>query len=313
MTKKVYATKSESPASVIGKVLNCADEEVILYIPRGSVFSKSRNNFLLLKREARTAKKNVSIESVDDDILELAVTSGLRAANPFLGKKQKSVSDIISVREAGEDITKPDFEYDEEDYEEVKEKKKRFRRRKKRKGDADEAVSLNVDDSEADEEETILMPTEEIGVRGIVPKKEKRSKKAKKKKSKSDKSPLKKPLVIFSGLSALAIALFFAIVVLPRVTINLELEKTDWDFVGSLRVGSSIVENSFDGDVISLRGVTFSEKKNITKTYPASGSDFVERGATGIITIYNDFSSDPQDLVATTRFETPDGKIYRNF
>jgi len=310
MTKKVYATKSESPASVIGKVLNCSDEDVILYIPRGSTFSKTRNNFILLKRETRAAGKNVSVESVDDDILELAATSGLKAVNPFLGKKQVAVSDIVSVREGGSEIIEPDFEYDKEDYKEVKEKKKRFRRKsKKSKENAEDiSASLDVDDSGGDDDETVLSYAGDVDT---SPASTRKIKRPKKNKVKSDKSPLKRPVVIFSGLSALGIAIFVGVVVLPRVTINLELEKTDWDFVGSLKVGSSITENSFNGDVVSLRGVTFSEKKNITKTYLASESDFVERKATGVITIYNDFSSKSQDLVKTTRFETPDGKIYK--
>lgn len=37
----------------------------------------------------------------------------------------------------------------------------------------------------------------------------------------------------------------------------------------------------------------------------------VNQKASGIIKVYNEFSSDPQPIIASTRFETPDGKIYR--
>ncbi len=43
----------------------------------------------------------------------------------------------------------------------------------------------------------------------------------------------------------------------------------------------------------------------------ASGSEKVSKKASGKIVVYNNFSSAPQVLVATTRFETPEGKIYR--
>src|SRR3989344_9564257 len=99
MNKKIHATKTESAASVIGKVLNSPDDEVTLYIPKGASFGKSRNDLLLLKREARVVGKVILIESVDEDILELAATSGLKAVNPFLGKKQKAVSDIVVMKE----------------------------------------------------------------------------------------------------------------------------------------------------------------------------------------------------------------------
>jgi hypothetical protein len=305
MTKKVYANKSESAASVIGKVLNASDENVVLYIPRGSDFSKSRNNFLLLKREARVIGKNVSVESVDDDILELAVTAGLKASNPFLGRKQKAVSDIVIVRDAGEgdepqevvDDSGGDGDLeDEKDY--TAEKKRKLRRpgRKKDRGDGQKKVRLSVDDTEADEEEVVFSPS------GYVP--ERRV-------TKSRAGLLKKPTFWILGSSVLVGGIIAAVFFLPRVTIGLEFEKTDWNFVGSLNVGTSISQNSFSNDVVSLRGVSFSERKNITKTYAASGSDSVERKAKGVITVYNEFSSEPQELVATTRFETPDGKVYR--
>jgi len=43
----------------------------------------------------------------------------------------------------------------------------------------------------------------------------------------------------------------------------------------------------------------------------ATGQEFVERKARGIITIFNDHSPKNERLVANTRFESPDGKIYR--
>ncbi len=44
---------------------------------------------------------------------------------------------------------------------------------------------------------------------------------------------------------------------------------------------------------------------------PASGQEFIERKATGKIMIYNNFSTSPQRLIKNTRFETPNGLIYR--
>ena len=49
------------------------------------------------------------------------------------------------------------------------------------------------------------------------------------------------------------------------------------------------------------------------KSYSAksSGLKKISRKASGVVVIYNAFSSSPQGLVARTRLETPDGKIYR--
>ncbi len=44
---------------------------------------------------------------------------------------------------------------------------------------------------------------------------------------------------------------------------------------------------------------------------PASGEEKVNQKASGVIIVYNNSSPSPQRLIKTTRFETPDGKIYR--
>lgn len=303
MSKKVHITKSESAASVIGKVLNSPDDDVVVYIPKGANFSQSRNNFLLLKREAREVGKVVSVESVDDDILELATTSGLKAINPFLGKKQKAVSDIVSVHSSSdEDEVKPVLESEEHVDVEVKDEGSRFSfRRKKKKEDDDEEP---VDESQ--EEEEVGAVYEPVVEEDDIFKNENLKLRKERKKPK-----LKWSTIFGAGVALLIIFVILATWVFPRVTIALEFEKTDWDFVGSLNVGTSITENRFSNDVIYLRGMSFSEKKNFTETYPATGEEFVERKAKGTMIVYNAYSSEPQELVERTRFTTPDGKVYR--
>jgi hypothetical protein len=48
-----------------------------------------------------------------------------------------------------------------------------------------------------------------------------------------------------------------------------------------------------------------------TTSVSASGTREVTRPAVGVITIYNAHSTEPQRLITNTRFEAPDGKIYR--
>ncbi len=48
-----------------------------------------------------------------------------------------------------------------------------------------------------------------------------------------------------------------------------------------------------------------------TTSVTAAGTQKVSRQASGVITITNNFSKDTQRLIANTRFEAPDGKIYR--
>jgi len=51
--------------------------------------------------------------------------------------------------------------------------------------------------------------------------------------------------------------------------------------------------------------------RSATTTVPATGTKNVSRAASGPITIYNAYSTESQRLIARTRFESPDGKIYR--
>ena len=315
MSKKVYATKTESAASVIGKVLNAVDKDVVLYIPKGAAFAKSRNNFLLLKREARAANKNVSVESVDDGALELAVTAGLVAMNPFLGKKRKAVSDIVSVSIPGakKEESHASIVDDESSLEkEVSINKNRVskmfsrKERKKDKFSIDNVFDLPQDDVTDESEEEPMTRSLKPDFSGS-----RRKRKRRVKPERSGLSLVNKFFLWGGGVLLVSGAVVFAVLVLPRVTISLDFEKTKWDFVGSLNVGTSIKENSFSDDTVRLRGVSFSEKKNITRSFPATESDFVERKASGIITVFNAFSEESQELIEQTRFWTPDGKEYK--
>ncbi len=61
----------------------------------------------------------------------------------------------------------------------------------------------------------------------------------------------------------------------------------------------------------TLSYVVVSATRSASVSVPAQGTQRVSRPATGIITISNTFSSASQRLIANTRFEAADGKIYR--
>ncbi len=54
-----------------------------------------------------------------------------------------------------------------------------------------------------------------------------------------------------------------------------------------------------------------STSRTASTTVAASGSSQVSKAASGVITIYNAYGTSAQTLIANTRFEAPDGKIYR--
>ncbi len=61
----------------------------------------------------------------------------------------------------------------------------------------------------------------------------------------------------------------------------------------------------------ALRFEVVEIKRESQKEVNANGEEMVEKKASGTITIYNNFSKEAQRLITRTRFETPDGLIFR--
>ena len=215
----------------------------------------------LLKREADSADKKVHIESVDEDILGRASDAGFDASNPFLGRNNKTVSDIVVSSKKPKSSTKAS-------------KKKSTKKKKEEREDEVE---------------------EDVVIKGQA----------------KNTSGLRRFITAAVVTAAIVGGGTFLLVSLPRVSVALTFDKMEHGFIGNLRVSPSIEESSVDEEVVRLRGVVFSGEKNVTVRQEATGTDETGRKARGVITIYNDFGTEPQSLVATTRFLTPDGKLYR--
>ena len=117
-------------------------------------------------------------------------------------------------------------------------------------------------------------------------------------------------LVTFFALGAFAGAYYF----LPRATVVLHLKSQEKSVSESIEASKDI--NSVgEGKVPAALYEITKEKSG---EFQATGSKSLpgrQAGgtgkATGIVVIYNEFSSENQPLVVTTRLETSDGKIFR--
>ncbi len=92
-----------------------------------------------------------------------------------------------------------------------------------------------------------------------------------------------------------------AFYVLPRADIVITTHKEPWVF-------NNIMTLEKNGPVPTI---AVTDKKNAQMSFPALGKKVVNQKATGKIVVYNGYSSQPQQLVATTRFEAVDGSIVR--
>jgi hypothetical protein len=97
---------------------------------------------------------------------------------------------------------------------------------------------------------------------------------------------------------------------LPKATVLIATKASqksqDVEVRGGVDVSAVDLENE------SIPAKLISETVEVTKDVSSSGNKSSSgKKARGTITIYNEFSSSAQALVATTRFESEDGKIFR--
>ncbi|MFA7319093.1 MAG: hypothetical protein WC022_00620 [Parcubacteria group bacterium] len=90
------------------------------------------------------------------------------------------------------------------------------------------------------------------------------------------------------------------------VSVRLDSQSVDSQMTG--KVGLAVLDVA-NGTVPAKE---VSSAQEVSGSYDATGSELVSnQKAHGKVTIYNEFSSSPQPLVATTRFLTADGKLFR--
>lgn len=110
-----------------------------------------------------------------------------------------------------------------------------------------------------------------------------------------------------AGVLVLGAAVFLGVKVLPRARVVIAVQTQDWLYNDSVITDRTAVS---DVAKMAIPNQIFTQKKNISQKFPATGKRQVEKKATGKINVYNSYSSDPQPLVVKTRFMTPDGKIF---
>lgn len=299
--EKILLLKTDTPEIVILKLEALPEAECTVVIPKEAVFSESIANFRLLKREVDTRKKKVVIESVDETALALAQAAGLEAIHPFFAKREESraFSDIVPA------VPVP--------------KSRSPRRTRKlevnpvtgsRPGLPSNEVNAlprkPMKESEPAKESLepppplwVVRAQEEKPVEDAAPPAERRR----------IRTPSRRVLLALLMFAVLGGGAWTASVTLGRAEVVLNFNKVPWEYQGNLVASKTVA--ALEVAARRIPGEVFYEEKNISKLFLASGRAQVSQKATGRITIYNAYSSEPQILVATTRFTTPDGKIFR--
>lgn len=113
--------------------------------------------------------------------------------------------------------------------------------------------------------------------------------------------------VFFILILALFIILSIKILnIFSGVTVQIEPRKETVNIDAVIKAGKAGVTENAD---ISFETMEITTEKY--KTFDVLGFKYTEIKASGQIVVYNNYSKDSQTLVKNTRFETPDGKIFR--
>lgn len=123
------------------------------------------------------------------------------------------------------------------------------------------------------------------------------------------KFSFKKYLIIVIALLLVGGVIYAGTSILPKAKIKVTTKKTEWNYTDAITATKNA--SSIDTKNKNIPGEIFSQKKNLTFSFLATGKKYIERKASGKVTIYNIYSSQPQVFVANTRFLSPDGKIFK--
>jgi hypothetical protein len=119
----------------------------------------------------------------------------------------------------------------------------------------------------------------------------------------------KKFFVVFAGIFALLATSAVAYFLFPKATIALQIKSQEKSV--ALDLTASAERNTTNIDDKTLPANLEQITKEVTQDFDVTGSKEGGSKATGQAVIYNEFSGENQPLVATTRLETDDGKIFR--
>jgi hypothetical protein len=325
-TKKVIVEKEEGVGEIIDRILNEPDRALVIVVPKGSTLGKSARNFNFIKRESASAGKEISVESVDENILALAKNAGMAINHPLL--RERGVSGVSGISDIVPIVREDEIYKENNEGEPVRGADEPSRDKRRAVSRKSAPTTRNVSGEAIGEREEENFGHEEgIASEDIHQEEEsffrEEDRFFKKRQipvvSDSDDEEGETPhrpivagkwiLWAVVALIVLAAALYGITVVFGSAKINITFKKTPWAYNGNFTAEKTVSQINAVQNLIPAQ--VFLLPKNITQPFLASGQEKVSQKAQGVVTIYNAYSSSPQSLVAATRFVTPDGKIFR--
>ena len=342
--KNFYLETSEELFSILDKIKKSHDDDITLIIPRGLPALRSIINLRILKEEAISLGKDLSVVTGDTLTKKLAQQAGLRVLDRPVEKAGTAPEGLEPRREPiqagppqfedlGGEPKKDDWPGQLKEGGEIKPQVKIQPEVKKGR-----IISDIIRPGEKTEE-----PVEKAGTapEGLEPRREPiqavtpqfEDFGGEERKEEREEEPIieevehepsfikapktrlsfkfftKKRLITSGIIICLIVLIFISIFVLPRAQVSINPKKEAIRFETGVTASKNI--NSINFTDSSVPAQIFQLETEDSKKFPTTGEKDIEERAKGTIIVYNQYSSSDQTLVKTTRFLSEGGKLFR--
>lgn len=345
-SETIHIKLDEGIISIINKLKRSEKDEITLVVPADALLLQSVVNLRILKKKAGELRKNVSIVKINENNNQEPDKKNKNEITDFISGEKIMKADrnketclkINNEDDSGDKSSeisidkKADFKNNNQD-----KKTKIFDIVKKVKLEDNEEKEKLLENNIEDEDkklnkarivggETRIKNKEkgEIEKRWAGEQDDKKVNQSKiigiqKSKENYNLKKTKNRIALLPSISSKIFAVFIficvatavitAVFVFPKVDLilALQIQKADYDF--EFAVEESIEEINVINNKIPAERIEVVNEK--TETYTATGKKRLTEKAIGKVTVFNEYSSSPQKIVANTRILSKDGQLFR--
>jgi len=295
----IRARTKDDAAVLIDRLMRSKHQDVVLVLPKNSIITADLNLLKILKEESESVEKNLFISTENEEIKSFAEKIQLSIYDIDLHKKEKGVKKMM-------DIVPPPIEPEPEPEELELTPETDFVPEQAQEPVIYETVDKNTIPELSNNDNSDLEKNLEDFYN---------ESKSEPENNFPDNAGSKKIfsfnrlVKFFVGVGILLLAAA-AYLILPKANIRISLREIPIEVTIPVAIGKSVSSPNLVSGIIP--GQYFLLTKSGSKTIEAAiDAKNLPLKTGGSIDIYNAYSSAPQKLVAQTRFETKDGKIFR--
>ncbi|NTW15044.1 MAG: hypothetical protein HGA38_01590 [Candidatus Moranbacteria bacterium] len=346
MPQIFYTTQDEEILSLVGRLRSSELLENVFVIPKRALVLQSIVNLRMLAREAEKSGKHVAIVTQDENGRRLAEKAGLET-RPYSEEAAREPEPVVYAEEAEEDhprvsvpagsVGTPDFYGSQRPEMSTSPSSDTSASLRLRVRDTSPKFKTALNSMETPPDSTPVpqvppvrpsipsgpsdagrltrvfssSPSREQSAPPSPRSATKRVPQAKSRKARSSVTVDTKGRALFVAFVALSVVFLVgtgAFILLPKAVVSVtpQSQSQDIEMDFEARTDPAAV-----GDrIVSARVVERDETVSVTVETTGSSAGAGSK-ASGHIVITNEYGSDPQQLVATTRFQTSDGKVFR--